>query len=208
VDYLRRAGFEVLTTASGEEALALSRRHRLALVVLDLRLPGLGGMDVARAIRRDSAVPIIMVTARVEEADRLNGLEAGADDYITKPFSPRELVARVRAVLRRSTVRPDSGILRLADITLDVPRLTATRDGRSLDLTPTEFHLVATLARHPGRVFTRGQLLDAIRATPLDAFDRAIDAHVKNVRRKIEPDPRRPVLIVTVYGVGYKCAER
>jgi two-component system alkaline phosphatase synthesis response regulator PhoP len=176
--------------------------------VLDLRLPGLGGMDVARALRRDSAVPIIMVTARVEEADRLNGLEAGADDYITKPFSPRELVARVRAVLRRSTVPADSDILRLADITLDVPRLTATRDGRSLDLTPTEFHLVATLARHPGRVFTRGQLLDAIRAAPLDAFDRAIDAHVKNVRRKIEPDPRRPVLIVTVYGVGYKCAER
>ncbi len=208
MDYLRRAGFDVLTTASGEEALALSRRHRLALVVLDLRLPGLGGMDVARAIRRDSAVPIIMVTARVEEADRLNGLEAGADDYITKPFSPRELVARVRAVLRRSTVPADSDILRLADITLDVPRLTATRDGRSLDLTPTEFHLVATLARHPGRVFTRGQLLDAIRAAPLDAFDRAIDAHVKNVRRKIEPDPRRPVLIVTVYGVGYKCAER
>ena len=175
--------------------------------MLDLRLPGLGGMDVARAIRRDSAVPIIMVTARVEEADRLNGLEAGADDYITKPFSPRELVARVRAVLRRSTVPPDSDVLRMADITLDVPRLTASRDGRSLGLTPTEFHLLAALARHPGRVFTRGQLLDAIRAAPLDAFDRAIDTHVKNLRRKIEPDPRRPALIVTVYGVGYKCAE-
>jgi two-component system alkaline phosphatase synthesis response regulator PhoP len=207
VDYLRRAGFEVLTTGNGEEALALARRHRLALIVLDLRLPGLGGMDVARAIRRDSAVPIIMVTARVEEADRLNGLEAGADDYITKPFSPRELVARVRAVLRRSTVPPDPDVLRVADITLDVPRLRATRDGRSLDLTPTEFHLLATLARHPGRVFTRGQLLDAIRAAPLDAFDRAIDAHVKNLRRKIEPDLRRPALILTVYGVGYKCAE-
>jgi two-component system alkaline phosphatase synthesis response regulator PhoP len=207
VDYLRRAGFEVLTTGNGEEALALARRHRLALIVLDLRLPGLGGMDVARALRRDSAVPIIMVTARVEEADRLNGLEAGADDYITKPFSPRELVARVRAVLRRSTVPPDPDVLRVADITLDVPRLRATRDGRSLDLTPTEFHLLATLARHPGRVFTRGQLLDAIRAAPLDAFDRAIDAHVKNLRRKIEPDLRRPALILTVYGVGYKCAE-
>jgi DNA-binding response OmpR family regulator len=208
VDYLRRAGFEVLATASGEEALALSKRHRLALVVLDLRLSGLGGMDVARAIRRDSAIPIIMVTARVEEVDRLNGLEAGADDYITKPFSPRELVARVRAVLRRSTVSADADMLRLGDITLDVPRLTATRDGRSLDLTPTEFHLVAMLARHPGRVFTRGQLLDAIRAAPIDAFDRVIDVHIKNIRRKIEPDPRLPALVLTVRGVGYKGAER
>ena len=207
VDYLRRAGFDVLTSARGEEALALARSRRPALIVLDLRLPGLGGMEVARAIRRDSAVPIIMVTARVEEADRLNGLEAGADDYITKPFSPRELVARVRAVLRRSAVASDPGVLRVGDVTLDVARLTATRDGHSLDLTPTEFHLLAALARHPGRVFTRGQLLDAIRATPLDAFDRAIDAHVKNLRRKVELDPRRPALILTVYGVGYKCTD-
>jgi two-component system alkaline phosphatase synthesis response regulator PhoP len=196
-----------LTVGSGEAALATARSRPLALIVLDLRLPGLGGVDVARAIRRDSAVPIIMVTARVEEDDRLLGLEAGADDYITKPFSPRELVARVRAVLRRSALPANRDVLRAGDVTLDVARLAATRDGQPIDLTPTEFHLLAALARHQGRVFTRGQLLDAIRGDTLDPFDRAIDAHVKNLRRKIERDPRRPCIVLTVYGVGYKCAE-
>jgi two-component system alkaline phosphatase synthesis response regulator PhoP len=148
-----------------------------------------------------------MVTARAEEDDRLLGLEAGADDYVTKPFSPRELVARVRAVLRRSALPADRQLLRAGDVTLDVPRLAATRDGRPIDLTSTEFHLLAALARQPGRVFTRGQLLDAIRGEAVEAFDRAIDAHVKNLRRKIEHDSRRPSIIVTVYGVGYKCAE-
>jgi two-component system alkaline phosphatase synthesis response regulator PhoP len=197
----------VLTVANGEEALAIARSRPLALIVLDLRLPGLGGIDVARAIRRDSAVPIIMVTARVEEDDRLRGLEAGADDYITKPFSPRELVARVRAVLRRSELPAERQVLRAGDVTLDVPRLAAARDGQSIDLTATEFHLLAALARQPGRVFTRGQLLDAIRGDALEAFDRAIDAHVKNLRRKIERDPHSPSIILTVYGVGYKCAD-
>jgi two-component system alkaline phosphatase synthesis response regulator PhoP len=197
----------VLTVARGEEALAIARGRPLALIVLDLRLPGLGGVDVARAIRRDSSLPIIMVTARAEEDDRLLGLEAGADDYITKPFSPRELVARVRAVLRRSALPAERQVLRAGDVTLDVPRLAATRDGRQIDLTPTEFHLLAALARQPGRVFTRGQLLDAIRGQAVEAFDRAIDAHVKNLRRKIERDPRRPGIILTVYGVGYRCAE-
>ena len=197
----------MLTATSGEEALVIARGRPLALVVLDLRLPGLGGIDVARAIRRESALPIIMVTARAEEDDRLLGLEAGADDYITKPFSPRELVARVRAVLRRSALPAERDVLRAGDVTLDVPRLAATRDGRPIDLTPTEFHLLAALARQPGRVFTRSQLLDAIRGQALDAFDRAIDAHVKNLRRKIERDSRRPSIILTVYGVGYKCTE-
>jgi DNA-binding response OmpR family regulator len=197
----------VLTVASGEEALVIARSRPLALIVLDLRLPGLGGVDVARAIRRDSALPTIMVTARAEEDDRLLGLEAGANDYITKPFSPRELVARVRAVLRRSALPAERHILRAGDVTLDVPRLAATRDGRPIDLTATEFHLLAALARQPGRVFTRGQLLDAIRGQAVDAFDRAVDAHVKNLRRKIERDSRRPSIILTVYGVGYKCAE-
>jgi two-component system alkaline phosphatase synthesis response regulator PhoP len=206
-DYLRRAGFDVLTVSSGEEALAVARRQPLALIVLDLRLPGLGGVDVARAVRRDSGVPIIMVTARVEEDDRLIGLEAGADDYITKPFSPKELVARVRAVLRRSALPSDRDVLKAGDLTLDVPRLAAARDGEAIDLTPTEFRLLAALARHPGRVFTRGQLLDAIRGDALEPFDRAIDAHVKNLRRKIERDPRRPAIVLTVYGVGYKCAD-
>jgi DNA-binding response OmpR family regulator len=194
-------------TRNGEEALAMARTRPFALIVLDLRLPGIGGIDVARAIRRDSSVPIIMVTARVEEDDRLRGLEAGADDYLTKPFSPRELVARVRAVLRRAALPADHDVLRIGDLALDVPRVAATRDGHPLDLTATEFQLLAALARSPGRVFTRSQLLDAIRGEPVESFDRAIDAHVKNLRRKIEPDPRRPRFILTVYGVGYKCAE-
>jgi DNA-binding response OmpR family regulator len=177
------------------------------LIVLDLRLPGISGIDVARTLRRESAVPIIMLTARAEEADRLIGLEAGADDYVTKPFSPRELVARVRAVLRRTAPSEDDTILRVGDLTLDLPRMSATRAGTTLDLTPTEFQLVAAMARHPGRVFTRAQLLDAVRGEEVESFDRAIDAHVKNVRRKIEPDPRRPRYLLTVYGVGYKCAE-
>jgi two-component system alkaline phosphatase synthesis response regulator PhoP len=164
-------------------------------------------MDVARRVRRDSAVPIIMVTARVEEAERLIGLEAGADDYITKPFSPRELVARVRAVLRRASLPPDRDVLRVGRVTLDVPRMIAMQEDRVIDLTPTEFQLLAALARHPGRVFTRAQLLDAIRGQQFESFDRAIDAHVKNLRRKIEPDPRRPRHVLTVYGVGYKCAD-
>ena len=206
-DYLRRAGYNVLTTATGEEALTMAQARTPSLIVLDVRLPGISGVDVARALRRESAVPIIMLTARVEEADRLIGLEAGADDYITKPFSPRELVARVRAVLRRAALPTGGDLLRVGDLTLDVPRMTATRDGAALDLTPTEWQLVAALARTPGRVLTRAQLLDAIRGEGTEAFDRAIDAHVKNVRRKLEPDPRRPRYILTVYGVGYKCAE-
>jgi two-component system, OmpR family, alkaline phosphatase synthesis response regulator PhoP len=175
--------------------------------VLDLRLPGISGIDVARALRRDSDVPIIMLTARVDESDRLLGLEVGADDYIAKPFSPRELVARVRAVLRRTVPRANSDLLRIGDLTLDIPRMLAVRGGVTLDLTPTEFHLLAAMARHPGRVFTRSQLLDAVRGEQAESFDRAIDAHVKNVRRKIEADPSRPRYVLTVYGVGYKCAD-
>jgi DNA-binding response OmpR family regulator len=151
-------------------------------------------------------VPIIAVTARVDEADRLIGFEAGVDDYVTKPFSPRELVARVHAVLRRSA--PASGdLLRIGDLTLDVPRMKAARAGVPLELSPTEFQLLTAMARHPGRVFTRAQLLDAVHGERVESFDRAIDAHVKNVRRKIELDPRRPRYVLTVYGIGYKCAD-
>ncbi len=166
------------------------------------------GFEVARRLRRESTVPIIMLTARVEEADRIRGLEAGADDYVTKPFSPRELVARVRAVLRRTaTARPNDDELHVADLTLNVPRMTATRAGRSIELTTTEFQMLTALARHPGRVFTRSQLLDAVHGDQGEAFDRAVDAHVKNIRRKVEPNPRKPRYLLTVYGVGYKCAE-
>jgi two-component system, OmpR family, alkaline phosphatase synthesis response regulator PhoP len=207
-DYLEKAGFSVTTAGNGVDALAMIQRARPDLVVLDLALPGMDGLDVARLVRRDSNVPIIMLTARVEESDKLVGLELGADDYITKPFSPRELVARVRAVMRRSESAAERGdVIRAGDLVLDVPRMKTTVAGRSVDLTTTEFQLLATLVRHPGRVFTRAQLLDAMRGIAVESFERAIDAHVKNVRRKIEPDPRNPRYVLTVYGIGYKCAE-
>lgn len=198
----------MLTAATGERAVELALAQPPALVVLDLGLPRMDGLQVAQRLRQASPVPIIMLTARVEESDRIHGLEAGADDYVTKPFSPRELVARVRAVLRRVATTPAADDpLRIGDLTLDVARMTAVRAGRTLDLTATEFQLLAALARHPGRVFTRGQLLDAVHGDEGEAFDRAVDAHVKNIRRKIEPNPRAPRYLLTVYGVGYKCAD-
>jgi DNA-binding response OmpR family regulator len=192
-DYLRLAGFDVIVAGDGVRALEAVRGRRPDLVVLDLGLPRLDGIDVARAIRRESDLPIIMLTARVEEDDRLKGLEVGADDYMTKPFSPRELVARVKAVMRRTYATAES--FRAGDLAIDVPRMRVTRDGNPIELTPTEFHLLATLARHAGRVFTRAQLLESD-----EAFDRAIDSHIKNLRRKLgERD-----YIATVYGIGYK----
>jgi len=204
-DYLRHAGFAVLTAGDGVEALALARSRRPDLVVLDLGLPRLDGLAVAKTLRAEGQVPIIMLTARVEESDRLTGLEIGADDYITKPFSPRELVARVKAVLRRTDAASASDdVFRRADLTIDVPRLRVTRGDSPVDLTPTEFQLLATLASQPGRIFTRAQLLDAIHG---ESFDRAVDTHIKNIRRKLEADPRSPRYLVTVYGIGYKFGE-
>jgi two-component system alkaline phosphatase synthesis response regulator PhoP len=206
-DYLEHAGYEVVAAADGMRALQLARTERLDLVVLDLRLPKLDGWEVARTLRAQSKVPIIILTAKVEEADRLRGLALGADDYITKPFSPRELVARVKAVLRRTDPgASEDGRLRLGDLVLDPPRLAVSRGGVPVDLTPTEFRLLATLAARPGRVFTRAQLLEAVGAEGGESFDRAIDAHVKNLRRKLEPDTRRPRYVLTVYGMGYKAA--
>jgi two-component system, OmpR family, alkaline phosphatase synthesis response regulator PhoP len=207
-DYLRHAGFAVVATADGLDAVALVRRRKPDLVVLDLGLPRLDGLDVARRLRRETDIPIIMLTARVEESDRLLGLDVGADDYVTKPFSPRELVARVRAVLRR--VESGGGptdVLRRADLAIDMAKMRVTRSETLIDLTPTEFQLLAALARQPGRVFTRAQLLDAIRGSEVDSFERAIDAHIKNIRRKLEADSRRPRYVLTVYGIGYKFAE-
>jgi DNA-binding response OmpR family regulator len=206
-DYLRHAGFGVTTARTGEDALVLAASSHHDLVVLDLGLPRMDGFEVATRLRRDTTVPIIMLTARVEESDRMRGFSVGADDYVTKPFSPRELVARVQAVLRRSAPRPDAPTIRVGDLTLDIARMTVRRGDQPLDLTATEFQLMATLARHPGRVFTRNQLLDAVRGEEGESFDRAIDAHVKNIRRKIEPDPHRPRYVLTVYGVGYKINE-
>jgi DNA-binding response OmpR family regulator len=208
-DYLERAGFDVLTARDGETALQTTRLEKPDLIVLDLMLPGVDGLDVCRRLRRESSVPIIMLTARVEEADRIVGLELGADDYVTKPFSPRELVARVRATLRR--VHGELGpapIIRAGDVELDTVALTTTVAGQPIDLTATEFHLLATLARQPGRIFSREQLLEAIHGVAFDGYDRSVDSHVKNLRRKIEPDPRQPYYIQTVYGVGYRFADR
>jgi len=206
-DYLEHAGFAVITASEGREALDRARADRPDLVVLDLGLPNIDGLDVAKALRRESDVPIIMLTARVAESDRLIGLGVGADDYITKPFSPRELVARVQAVLRRARGGSAADLIRIGDLVVDIPRLKAARDGKPIDLTTTEFQLLSTMARHPGRVFTRAQLLDAVRGVEVDAFERAIDAHIKNIRRKLERDSRKPRYVLTVYGVGYKCAE-
>jgi two-component system alkaline phosphatase synthesis response regulator PhoP len=209
-DYLRHAGYAVSVVTDGAQALEQARALRPDLIVLDLGLPSMDGLDVARALRTGSSVPIIMVTARVDEPDRLRGLEIGADDYLTKPFSPRELVARVKAVLRRTAADSHGSAgtrIRLGDLVLDTERLTISRGSTAIDLTTTEFQLVATLARQPGRVFTRAQLLDAVCGDDGESFDRAIDAHVKNVRRKLEADTRNPRYILTVYGVGYKAAE-
>ena len=207
-DYLERAGFKVTTAGSGADALAFARSRRPDLIVLDLGLPHVDGLDVTRTLRRQSSVPIIMLTARVDESDKLIGLELGADDYVTKPFSPKELVARVRAVFRRIDAAPERGdVIRAGEVTLDKRRMQASVGQQSIDLTSTEFELLATLASQPGRVFTRAQLLDAIRGVEVESFDRAIDAHVKNVRRKLEPDPRNPRYVLTVHGVGYKFAE-
>jgi two-component system, OmpR family, alkaline phosphatase synthesis response regulator PhoP len=207
-DYLERAGFKVMIASNGTDALTLARTKQPDLVVLDLGLPKMDGLDVTRALRKRSTVPIIMLTARVEESDKLIGLELGADDYLTKPFSPKELVARVRAVFRRTDIGPgQSDVVRAADVTLDVPRMQAKVGPRSVELTSTEFELLAMMMRQPGRVFTRGQLLDAVRGEEIDSLDRVIDAHIKNLRRKLEPDPRDPRYVLTVYGVGYKFAD-
>jgi two-component system alkaline phosphatase synthesis response regulator PhoP len=207
-DYLERAGYRVTVADNGVDALAIARTRRPDLIVLDLGLPQMDGLDVTRALRRQSNVPIIMLTARVDESDTLIGLELGADDYVTKPFSPKELVARVRAVFRRVDEAPDrGGVIHAGGVTLDKPRMDVSVEDRHIDLTSTEFELLATLARQPGRVFTRAQLLDAIRGEAVESFDRAIDAHIKNLRRKLEPDPRNPRYVLTVHGVGYKFAD-
>jgi two-component system alkaline phosphatase synthesis response regulator PhoP len=211
-DYLKQAGYRVLAARDGQTALTLARHERPDLVVLDLMLPGgIDGLEVCRRLRRDPVladVPIIMLTARIAEADRLIGLELGADDYVTKPFSPREVVARVRAVLRRARGHAESsGIVRVGDLAVDLANRSVTVAGEPVSLTPTEFDLLAILARNPGRPFTRAQLLDLVYDVAYAGYDRAIDSHVKNLRRKIEPDPREPRYVLTVYGVGYKLGD-
>ncbi len=207
-DYLQQAGFRVITATDGPTALAEARSERPDMIVLDLGLPGIDGLDVTRTLRKTSDVPIIILTARAEESDRIVGLELGADDYLVKPFSPRELVARVRAVLRRVDASVSNpSLVRTGDLEIDTNKRTVTVAGRPIELTPTEFELLLHLARSPGRVYTRSQLLDALHGVAFESYERAIDAHVKNLRRKIEPDPRQPRYLLTVYGVGYKYAD-
>lgn len=203
--YLERAGFAVVTASEGSQALAVFRYERPNLVVLDLNLPGMDGLDVCRALRRDSDVPIIMLTARLEETDRLIGLELGADDYILKPFSPREVVARVRTVLRRAEgtpVRPD--VISAGGVRLDLSQRAASLNDQPLDLTTMEFDLLALLLEHPGQVFTRLQLLERAQGTAYEGYERTIDVHIKNLRRKLRDDSQDPHIIETVRGVGYR----
>jgi two-component system alkaline phosphatase synthesis response regulator PhoP len=207
-DYLEHGGFKVLTAGDGSAALRTASSQRPDLVILDLGLPGMDGLDVTRSLRRNGEVPIIMLTARTDESDKLVGLELGADDYVTKPFSPKELVARVRSVLRRSeAARTPADVIRVADVELDVPRMRVTVAGKPVELTQTEFQLLATMARQPGRVFSRAQLLNALHGVAFESYERAIDAHVKNLRRKLEPDPHNPRYLQTVFGVGYRFAD-
>lgn len=207
--YLKQEGFDVLTAYDGETALHAIRRERPDLVVLDLMLPGRDGWDITRILRGDenlASIPIIMLTARVDDTDKIVGLELGADDYITKPFNPREVVARVKAVLRRATgaaqVRPR--VLRVGDLEMDLDKHEVTLQGRPLDLTPTEFALLQAFMEHPGHAFTRLELIEQALGYVYDGMERTIDSHVKNLRRKIEPDPKHPTYIETVYGVGYR----
>ncbi len=207
--YLIRDGYKVSVAYDGPEALRLARETHPDLIVLDVMLPGCDGLQVCRTLRQESDVPIIMLTARTTEEDKLGALGLGADDYVTKPFSPKELAARVRAVLRRV---PDESLghgreeIRLGELSIHFLRHEASYAGRLLSLTPVEFKLLGVLAQEPGRTFTRAQLVEKVLGYDFDGFDRTIDVHVLNLRRKLEPDPSRPQLIQTVYGAGYKFA--
>ena len=206
--YLEQAGFRAVTAEDGQMGLTTFRHEKPDLILLDLMLPGMDGLEVCRRLRRESNVPIIMVTARVEEVDRLLGLELGADDYIVKPFSPREVVARVRAVLRRAEGMVGAvDVLRAGDLVLDIAAHQVTVAGHSVELTPTEFGILAALARVPGRALSRAQLLEQTQEAVYEGMDRTIDVHIRNLRAKIEPDPKNPHYLTTVYGIGYKLEE-
>lgn len=207
-DYLEKNGYRVLVSDNGDDGLAMARRVQPDLLVLDLMLPGMNGLDICRILRHESNLPIIILTARSEESDRLIGLEIGADDYITKPFSPRELVARVRALLRRakgSIYVPN--VIRAGEIEINIENHSLILSNESIHLTRIEFNILQKLMQHPGQIFSRAQLLENLHGVAYLGFDRSIDAHVKNIRRKIEPDPTNPIYILTVYAVGYKFSD-
>jgi two-component system OmpR family response regulator len=206
--YLERDGFKVTVAFDGKSALTLARKEKPDLIVLDLMLPEVSGWDVCRTLRKESGVPVIMLTARDDVTDKIVGLELGADDYVTKPFDPKELLSRIRAVLRRyegSTSTPQ--MLTVGDLSIDVEKRTVRRGATSIELTSTEFDILQTLAASPGRVYTRMQLLDKVQGEAYEGYERTVDSHIKNLRKKLEPDPDHPRYIVTVYGAGYKMAE-
>jgi len=207
--YLTQEGFRIVTAANGQEALFVARHEHPDLIILDLMMPEMGGYEFLRIYSREADTPIITLTARLEESDKVLGLELGADDYVTKPFSMRELTARVRAVLRR-TGKPqvEADILRAADIILDRMTRVVTVGGQRVDLTPSEFDLLAVFLTAPGRAFSRSDLLDRLQGDAYEGYERTIDVHIRNLRTKIEPDPRKPRYVETIYGVGYRFSEQ
>jgi two-component system alkaline phosphatase synthesis response regulator PhoP len=206
--YLNRDGYRVLTAYNGNDALQIARESRPDLIVLDLMLPGMNGLDVCRVLRAESDVPIIMLTALTTDNDRLTGLDLGADDYVTKPFSPRELAARVRAVLRRLPGERGPEKINHGALTLDFLKHEAFLEGKPLNLTPIEFKVLSVLVKEPGRVFTRAQIIEKALGNDFNGFDRTIDVHILKLRRKLEPDSRHPKYIGTIYGAGYKLLEK
>ena len=204
--YLEKDGFQVVTAGDGQTALSIFHREHPDFLILDLNLPGIDGLEVCRTIRHTSDVPVLMLTARIDEVDRLIGLEMGADDYVIKPFSPREVVARVRTILRRAShpAAADTNIICIGNLTIDVEKHSVERDRQSINLTPTEFEILVVLARQPQRVFSRLQIMEQAQGSAYEGYERTIDAHIKNLRLKLEPNPRNPTYIQTVFGVGYK----
>ncbi len=203
--YLENAGFQVITASDGKAALLTFQREKPDFMILDLNLPGMDGLDICRAVRHESNIPILMLTARVEEADRLIGLELGADDYVVKPFSPREVVARVRTILRRTNAEPTKpDIIQVGNLVIDLEQHTVNLAGKAIELTPTEFEILVTLAKQPKRVFSRLQIMEQAQGDAYEGYERTIDAHIKNIRVKLEPNPKKPIYIQTVFGLGYK----
>ena len=203
--YLEKEGYQVVTAGDGRVALSVFDREKPDFMILDLNLPGMDGFDVCREIRRESSAPILMLTARVEEMDKLLGLEFGADDYVVKPFSPREVVARVRTIFKRVNPAALQGeVIEAGRLIVDIGKHTVSVDGRQIDLTPTEFQILVVLARNPKRVFSRLQIMEQTQGSAFEGYERTIDAHIKNLRNKLEPDPKNPVFVQTVFGLGYK----
>jgi len=205
--YLEQAGYEVVTAGNGREALFATRDHQPDLIILDMMMPVMDGLSFIREYQKGGSAPIIALTARVDETDKILGLEMGADDYITKPFSPRELTARVRAVLRRTgggTAQPESQLLRAGKLTLDEEAHIVKLDNAEIELTPMEYNLLHTLIRHPGRAYSRMELLEHAQGFAYDGYERTVDVHIKNLRKKIETDPSQPDYVLTVFGVGYR----